>query len=157
MTQIELDDIDTLILDILMKDSRAKLVTIAKAVNKNESTVRKRIENLRASGVIKRFTAEINPAKLGYNVVALVGVDVETQIYLKVAEAILKLESEECRLISVHTATGAYMIMFEIWAPDATALFRFIKTKVEPIEGITRVNPAMLFERLEPGYVPGSD
>lgn len=145
----ELDEIDRQILEILLESGREKFVSIAKVVGKTEATVRKRIENLRTSGVIKRFTTEINPTKLGYNVVTLVGIDVDPQHYLTAANEIKNLESEDCRLISVYTTSGAYMIMFELWAPDAAALMRFIETKVKVIQGITHVSPAMLLERLE--------
>lgn len=153
----ELDETDTQILEILLKNGREKFVSIAKAVGKTEATVRKRIKSLKASGVIKKFTTEVNPSKLGYNVVSLVGVDVEPPHYLTAADEIQKLESEDCRLISVYTTSGAYMIMFEIWAPDAAALLRFINSNVNPIKGITRVSPAMLLERLDPDIVTGSD
>ncbi len=142
-----LDKTDKQILEILFTNSREKFVAIAKAVNKTEATVRKRIENLRASGVIKYFTTEVNPAKIGYNVVAIVGVDVDPQNYLTATEKILRLESDNCRLISVYSTSGAHMIMFEIWTPDSLALNHFIENKIKPIKGITRVSPAILLER----------
>lgn len=53
-----MDEIDREILDILREDARTSYVDIADRVDLTEGAIRKRMENLKEDGVIKRFTIE---------------------------------------------------------------------------------------------------
>jgi DNA-binding Lrp family transcriptional regulator len=54
-----MDETDREILEILEKDGRASYTTIANIVGVSEGTVRNRVENMQGSGVIEKFTVEI--------------------------------------------------------------------------------------------------
>lgn len=60
----ELDEKDKEILRILTRDSRASYVEIARELNMSEGAVRKRIDNLLKTGIIKKFTIETNVPSL---------------------------------------------------------------------------------------------
>lgn len=55
---VKMDEIDLKILNILKEDARRKYVEIAKAVGLSEGAVRRRIKQLRKTGVIRKFTVE---------------------------------------------------------------------------------------------------
>lgn len=73
----EIDELDLKILKLLEEDGRLAFMDIAKKLRLSESTIRKRVQALKDNGVIKRFTVEIDPAKIGLNTVAIVGIDVD--------------------------------------------------------------------------------
>jgi Lrp/AsnC family transcriptional regulator for asnA, asnC and gidA len=73
----EIDELDLKILKLLEEDGRLAFMDIAKKLRLSESTIRKRVQALKENGVIKRFTVEIDPAKIGLNTVAIVGIDVD--------------------------------------------------------------------------------
>jgi DNA-binding Lrp family transcriptional regulator len=54
------DELDTKIIEELKKDSRSSNVDIAKSIGLTEGAVRRRINHLIESGVIKRFTVEVS-------------------------------------------------------------------------------------------------
>ncbi|WP_127794061.1 Lrp/AsnC family transcriptional regulator [Agromyces sp. LHK192] len=69
-----LDGIDREIVALLHENARLPNVDLAKQVGISPSTCLARVRSLRERGVIVRYTAEINPAALGFTLQALVSV-----------------------------------------------------------------------------------
>ncbi len=140
-----MDSKDLMIISILEENARTPYVEIAKRVGISESSVRKRIKKLERAGVIKKYTAVVDPSKLGYSMVAIVGVDVVPEKYLAVVEALAKFPEVK----KVFASTGDHMIMMEVWARDARHLNELIHTKYGRIEGVVKLCPAILLERIK--------
>lgn len=140
-----LDETDKGILEILRKNARAAYMDIAKKLKVSESTIRKRVKELEKQGVIKKYSAIVDPSKLGYGSVAMVGIDVRPEKFLDVAKKLTEYENVKF----VATSSGDHMIMTEIWMENSSGLRNFISAKVESIEGVTRTCPAILMERLK--------
>ncbi len=138
------DETDLRILKILEADSSIPYTEIARRLGLSESTVRKRVASMLEEGVIRRFTVVLDPSKVGYNTVAIVGIDVEP----KLLEAAQRLaEIPEARYVA--TSTGDHMIMTEIWARDGRDLSRIISERVGRIEGVRRICPSIVLERFK--------
>ena len=139
------DERDMLIIDILQENARTPYTEIAARLGVGESAIRKRVKALEEAGVIESYTIVVNPAKLGYNSVSLVGLDVEPTHFLDVA--IRMTEFPEVKFVA--TSTGDHMIMTEIWLKDGRALGEFIAEKIGKLEGVHRVCPAVIMEKLK--------
>ena len=61
-----LDRIDAAVLDQLAQDARASFARIGAQVNLSASAVKRRVDRLRARGVIDGFTVRLDPAALGW-------------------------------------------------------------------------------------------
>lgn len=140
-----IDEKDMKILEILRENARTPLTDIATTLGVSESTIRKRVRALEDRGVIKRYTIVVDPAKLGYDSVSFVGLDVEPTHFLDVA--IKMTEFPEVRFVA--TSTGDHMIMTEIWLKDGRELGKFIAEKIGRLEGVQRVCPAVILEKLK--------
>lgn len=140
-----LDETDMEILEILRKNARTAYLDMAKKLRISESTVRKRVKDLEKQGVIKKYSAIVDPSKLGYGSVALVGIDVRPEKFLDVAKKLTEYENVKF----VATSSGDHMIMTEIWMENSSDLRNFISAKIEGMEGVTRTCPAILTERLK--------
>lgn len=140
-----LDETDMGILEVLRKNARAPFLGIAKKLRISESTIRKRVKELEKNGIIKKYSAIVEPSKLGYGSVALVGIDVRSEKFLEVAKKLTEYDNVKF----VATSTGDHMIMTEIWMENSNDLRNFISSKIESIEGVTRTCPAILMERLK--------
>jgi Lrp/AsnC family transcriptional regulator for asnA, asnC and gidA len=139
------DEVNLAILKFLQEDASMPFTEIARKLKISESTVRKRVEKLKQEGVIKRFTVIIDPSKIGLNTVAIVGVDVDPS---KLLEASQKMcEFPETRYVA--TSTGDHMIMTEIWARDGRELTKIISEKIGAIDGIKKICPAIILEKLK--------
>ena len=81
-----MDKIDLGIIELLSKNSRTPYMSIAKKLKVSESTIRKRVFNLEKKGVIKKYSLVVDTAKIGFENIALIGVDVTAEKYLDVAK-----------------------------------------------------------------------
>ncbi|MBS7624045.1 MAG: Lrp/AsnC family transcriptional regulator [Candidatus Bathyarchaeia archaeon] len=139
------DDTDLAILKLLQEDASMPFTEIARQLRVSESTVRKRVERLMREGVIKKFTVIVNPSKIGFNAVALIGIDADPSRILEVAKRLCDLP--ETRYVA--TSTGDHMIMVEVWAKNTMDLMRIIDEKIGAIDGVRRVCPALILEKLK--------
>jgi Lrp/AsnC family transcriptional regulator for asnA, asnC and gidA len=140
-----LDEKDLEIIRVLQANARTPFLELARRLRMSESAVRKRVSRLEREGVIERYTVVVNPSKLGYNAVAIVGLDVTPDKYLAVVESLAGLE----QVRSVVTSTGDHMIMAEVWARDNRELAYILLQKIGKLEGVTRVCPAIVLERIK--------
>ncbi|MHA1713972.1 MAG: winged helix-turn-helix transcriptional regulator [Candidatus Ranarchaeia archaeon] len=140
-----LDSVDQEILKILQEDARTTYTSIARQLKLSESTIRHRVTRLESSGVIKKYSIIIDPKRIGYHGIALVGLDVDPPKFLEVAMTLT--EMPEIR--TVTTSTGDHMIMCEIWTRDGAELARFITDRIGALDGVTKICPAIIHERLK--------
>jgi Lrp/AsnC family transcriptional regulator for asnA, asnC and gidA len=139
------DDLDLKILGLLESDGSLSFIEIAKRLKLNDSTIRKRVINLKERGVIKRFVAIIDPSKIGLNTVAIVGIDVEPSMLLKSAQKLCEIQ--EIKYVAL--SAGDHMIMTKIWAKDGKELSRLISDKIGKIEGVKRTCPSIIIEEIK--------
>jgi Lrp/AsnC family transcriptional regulator for asnA, asnC and gidA len=140
-----MDEKDLKIIEILEKNARTPYTEIASILGISEGTVRNRIEKLGREGVIKRYTIEVDPKKMGYQTIVLLGMDVEPKHFLSAAEELSKLDCVKW----IYTSTGDHMIMAEVWAKDTADLNRMISEKISKIEGVMDLCPAILMEKIK--------
>lgn len=141
----DVDKLDLEILRMLQGDSRIPFTEIAKKLKLSESTIRKRVQALQKKGVIKKFTVEIDPSKIGIRTVAIVGVDIDPTELLTAAQKLCEIK--EVR--AVATSTGDHMIMTEIWTKDGRELTKLISEKIAKIDGVKKICPAIILEKLK--------
>lgn len=140
-----LDERDIKIIEILRRDARTPFTEIARQLRVSEATIRKRVEALERKGVIKGYTIVVDPAKMGYNTVALVGINTNPDMFLDVAHKLT--EFEEIKFVA--TSTGDHMIMTEIWTKNGRELSELISEKIGKIPGITHIRPAIILEKIK--------
>lgn len=139
------DALDMKILKLLEKDGRISFTEVSKNLKLNESTIRKRVLRLQERRVIKKFSVDLDPSKIGLNTVAIVGVDVEPVKLIEAAQEICEIP--ETRYVA--TSTGDHMIMTEIWAKDGRELTKLISNRIGKIEGVKKICPAIILEKLK--------
>ncbi len=142
---MKIDDIDLQIIDILRTDARTPYTEIARRLGISEATVRRRIKNLEERGVIAGYTAVVEPAKMGFSTVAMVGINTTPDSFLEVVQKLAELREVKW----LATSTGDHMILAEVWARDGRELTEVLSRKVGRIEGIVHVRPAIILERLK--------
>jgi DNA-binding Lrp family transcriptional regulator len=69
---VRLDDTDRGIIAALTADARASFAEVGQAVSLSAPAVKRRVDRLRAAGVIKGFTAVVDPAAVGWTTEAFV-------------------------------------------------------------------------------------
>ena len=57
-----MDELDRRILDHLREDARTSFDAIGAAIGLSASAVKRRVDRMKASGVIRRFTVDVDPS-----------------------------------------------------------------------------------------------
>ena len=141
---VRISEKDLAIIDFLMKDARMPYTEIARRLGVTEAAVRKRVKKLEEEGIIKGYRARVDAKKIGYKIVAEIGFDIEPEKYVSVI-AEVKGWPEVKRMKST---TGDHMVVMECWFHDSDEMVRFVR-KLEGLEGVQRVCPAILVEELK--------
>jgi Lrp/AsnC family transcriptional regulator for asnA, asnC and gidA len=139
-----MDEKDEFILNTLLANSRTPMTHMARELGMTEAGVRKRISKLERIGAIRSYTAIIDPYFIGYNSVALVGIDATPERLISVYEEVKQMPKiRYCAL-----TTGDHMIMFEIWCKSSEELNEFLNG-IAKIEGVSRICPAIFLKQVE--------
>jgi len=133
-------NINNEILRILKNNSRASYTEIGKMLNLSEGTIRKRVRKMIEEGVIKKFTIIIDYKKLG-KVESLTGINVSPESLLKVIEEIKKID----KIDKIYLTSGDHTLIVDIIADSFEELDK-IHRKIENIEGVMKVYPALILE-----------
>ena len=140
-----IDEKNARIIEILRANARTPCTQIARDITLSEGAVRKRISALEKRGIIKKYVAVVDPKKMGYGSITILGLDVEPTALLNVANEVAKIAEAHV----VYTSTGDHMIMAEIWARDGKELSEILANKIGAIEGIKRMCPAIILEKVK--------
>lgn len=132
------------LINLLRENSRTSYVDLARHFRVSETAVRKRMKKLEDDGVIRKYTIEIEPKKLGMQVNAIIGVDTKPEKYMQTIESLRKMED----VMNLFSSSGDHMILAECWFKNSWQLGKFIK-EVESMEGVTRTCPAIIVEKIK--------
>ena len=140
-----MDELDLKIVSALRLNGRAKYLRLAKDFGVTEATIRNRVLELEKSGVILGYSAVVDSRRIGFDAVAFIGLGVEPLRFLKVVEALSKMEE----ITFLATATGEHMVLMEVWMRSQADVTRFINDKIAVMDGITKISPTILLERMK--------
>jgi Lrp/AsnC family transcriptional regulator for asnA, asnC and gidA len=145
-----LSELDRSIIALLQDDGRRSFSSLARELSATEKTVRKRVNELRESGVIQ-ITVVTNPALLGFSTIALLGLTVDrvrpvTDIALDLVDV------DDVSYVSV--TAGRYDAMVEIMAQDLAALERVLDSRIATVNGVRHIEafPYLRMPYSEPDF-----
>jgi Lrp/AsnC family transcriptional regulator for asnA, asnC and gidA len=128
---VELDDHDRELIGLLQEDARANYQALAKSTGLSPATVRRRVERLISSGAVRLVAVPYWP-RLGFNLIAFVGISVELSRLKQVASEISKMDE----FYWIAMTTGDYDLLAEIVLPTNRDVAEFVTERIAPIEGI---------------------
>ncbi len=131
------DGIDEKIIHILQNDARRSFVVIANEIGLSESAVRRRIKHLTDSGIIKKFTIELDDT-LKTSAITLISID-STANTSTIIQQLLKLKD----IKTIYEITGQYDIATIISAPTIVDINNCID-EVRKIDGIADTNTVII-------------
>jgi Lrp/AsnC family leucine-responsive transcriptional regulator len=147
------DKIDMAILRVLLLDSRKTLQEIGTEVGLSPTSCWTRIKKLEAQGVIKRYTIDVDPAKLGYHDSVIVQVTLESHTdetlydFGRVLATIPEIQ--EAYLVS-----GDYDYYIRIAVRDTRDYERLLREKLYKIPGIRHSKSHFVLRVLKETSVP---
>ncbi|MDQ0456094.1 Lrp/AsnC family transcriptional regulator [Rhizobium paknamense] len=118
-----MDQIDRKILDLLVDDSRRSLAEIGEGVGLSPSSVNDRIRRLTQQGVVKRFTVEVDHAKIGLPITAFVFVQLHTEAS---EEAFRAFAASHAAVEECHHLTGGWSYLLKLRLRDLQDIETFL-------------------------------
>ena len=141
-----LDRIDRKLLRELQADGRATNVELAERVSLSHTPCLRRVRKLEAKGVIKRYTAIVDPEAVGLRVGAFAFVKLDRNTATKAAafeRAVAALsEVMECCVV-----TGGHDYVLRIVATDLGAYERFLKERLAAVEGVADIETMIILSQ----------
>lgn len=135
---MKLDDIDRRILRVLQRDGRIANNELAKAVGLSPSPCLRRVRLLEETGVIDRYVAVVNPAKIGNKLILFARIWLSAQdedtIGHFVKEVVKLPEVMECYLM-----LGDCDVLVRVIAEDIEGYRRFQSEHLSRIRGVQNV------------------
>ena len=128
---VGLSEADRELIRILQRDGRTPFVELTRAVGLPEKNVRRRVAELRKSGII-HITAVSNPEMLGYRVAALICVNCVHRLPSEVASEFAELDVVDYVIVT----TGRFDVMVEVFC---LSLAHLRETAEEQIRGVAGV------------------
>jgi len=139
-----LDDVDRKILNILQTDARTPFSKIAKMLNLSESTVHIRIKRMKEAGVIRGFYVDIDPDKIGMNVLAYVLIKADPKKY----ENVLKIITEIKEVQEVYDVTGEYYSLIKVRVNSKEELAKVLDM-IGNLDGVTSTYTMVVLRTLK--------
>ncbi|MGE4496572.1 MAG: Lrp/AsnC family transcriptional regulator [Deferribacterales bacterium] len=140
-----IDETDVQILNLLAENSRISYADIAKAVGMKSPSVIERIKWLETEGILTGYTAQINYKKLGYDILAFIGIFIDNADNIADFEHHLKKLGKE--IIGCHHVTGEYTMLIKVIVKNTEALSTLIK-KLRNTPGVTKTNTILVFSTI---------
>jgi DNA-binding Lrp family transcriptional regulator len=135
---------DRVLFSELARDGRASYTELAQATHWHESTVRRRVEELRAAGVLY---LDVDMDEAAY------GIGTRAQLWMSVAPARLAAVGEALahhpEVPFVAAVTGANNLVASVLFPDDYALYRYLTERIASLDGVNAVEVAPIIRTVK--------
>jgi DNA-binding Lrp family transcriptional regulator len=141
---LRLDDLDRKIIAHLMENGRESFAALGQRVGLSTAATKRRVDRLRQEGVIRRFTAEIEPAALGWTIEAFVELYCEGRVPPDRMRELVRTIPE---VVEAWTVTGESDGIVLVRATDA-AHFEKVLGLIRTHPGVSRTRSAIVLSHL---------
>jgi DNA-binding Lrp family transcriptional regulator len=114
----EIDPLDARLLLMLRAHPRIGLVEVARRLGVARGTVQARLDKLQARGVITGFGPDVEPARMGYPVLAFVSLEIVQGRLNEAVEGLMRVPE----VLEAHGVTGDRDLLCRVVARDNTHL-----------------------------------
>ena len=129
-----LDELDLRLVDLLQRDGRATQLELSRAVGLSQPAVAERIRKLEDRGVITGYTARVDASKLGKDITAFIGVNIEHPKYFEgFAKKVLALPD----VLECHRVAGQDSYLLKVKTANTKSLDSLLVDTLRTIAGVT--------------------
>ena len=140
---LNIDKLDLKIIQQLTQDASLSYAELGKQLFVSAGTIHVRIKKLQEMGVISGMKFHVDLKKLGYDVIAFIGIYLEkSSLYDTVAKDLKKIPE----IVRMNYTTGNYSIFAEIVCKDIAQLRTILHDELQKIKGIERTETFISLE-----------
>ena len=142
-----MDAIDTQIVALMRENSRRSFQDIGKQVSLSAPAVKRRVDRLERMGVLKGYTAVVDPAAMGWSTHAFVALYCEGRMSAGEVRSAVDAHPE---VVAAYTVAGEASAVLHVRAED-TAHLEAALERIRDADGVVRTQTQVvlstLFER----------
>jgi Lrp/AsnC family transcriptional regulator, leucine-responsive regulatory protein len=138
---VVIDERDRQILHLIQRDASLAQAEIARQVGLSTAAVHERLKKLETSGVIRRWTAVLEPAAVGASVTAFVEVFVD---HPRHEPALLERIATLDEVLECHHVTGEFSLLLKARVHDMEALRQLLLHQLGSLEGVNRTRTVVV-------------
>jgi Lrp/AsnC family transcriptional regulator for asnA, asnC and gidA len=136
-----MDELDRRLMIELAKDARQSSAELSSKLDVSATTVRRRIRQLQDRRIIT-LAAIPDPLQLGYNLTAIIALEVDLNKIDRVAESLATREN--VRYVSL--CTGNHDIFIGAWFRSSAELKQFVKDYIGDLPGIRKTETFIVLD-----------
>jgi Lrp/AsnC family leucine-responsive transcriptional regulator len=148
MHSSKLDEIDRRILIHLQRDARATLVKLSKIAYLSSPQCYRRIKRLEQNGIIKRCVALLDREKMGFGVMASVGLTRDKE-HSPATPSFDTLLNRLPEVLECYTVTGDFDYLLKVVAKDLKEFNVFLNERLLKIPGVVSIRSAICLEEIK--------
>jgi Lrp/AsnC family leucine-responsive transcriptional regulator len=141
-----MDNLDYRILDMLQRDGRATQLELSRAVGLSQPAVAERIRKLEERGVITGYAARVDAGKLGKDITAFIGVNIEHPKYF---EGFSKKVMAMPEVLEAHRVAGQDSYILKVKTATTKTLDQLLVETLRTISGVTRTHTTIVLTSIK--------
>jgi len=143
---MNLDQRDHEILALVQQDAKMPQAEIGRRVGLSTASVNERLKKLEQAGVIRRYTALVDPQAVGASLVAFIEVSIEHPRYEPALIEHMRalIDVQEC-----HHITGEFSLLLKVRVRDMHALRELLLHQLNSREGVRQTRTIMVLETVK--------
>ena len=145
---VKLDEIDIKLLNFLQKDGKVNTKELCQMLNLSKTPVYERIHRLEKEGVITGYSAQINPKKVGFNLVVFCNVSLavhDDEHIARFRSDINKIDE----ILECYSTGGFYDILLKVVLKDLEEYNTFIFEKLTKVHGISKIQSSIVLSEMK--------
>lgn len=143
-----IDSIDKEILNIVQRDARTSNADIARQVELAPSAVLERIRKLEERGVIRGYSADIDPKVLSYGLTAIIAVRT-SECGAGVGEELAAIPEVQ----EVHEVAGDDCFYIKVRTQDTESLGVLLREKIKAVDNIVNTRTTVVLKTFKEGSI----
>jgi Lrp/AsnC family leucine-responsive transcriptional regulator len=141
-----MDALDYRIVDMLQRDGRATQLELSRAVGLSQPAVAERIRKLEERGVIMGYAARVDATKLGKDITAFIGVNIE---HPKHFEGFAKKVLAMPEVLEAHRVAGQDSYILKVKTQNTKTLDQLLVETLRTISGVTRTHTTIVLTSIK--------
>lgn len=140
-----MDDVDRRLLALLVADGRLSMREVAGRAHISRANAYARLERLRADGVLRGFTARVDPAALGRGLAAFVSVKLPQHSWKDFRAAAVQLPEVD----HVFLVSGDSDCLLLVRTGDAEGLRDLVLDRLQAMPAVLSTQTVFVFEEID--------
>ncbi len=136
-----MDSIDHVLVQRLQENGRATQLELAREVGLSQPAVAERIRKLEKRGILRGYTARVDPAALGKDICAFVGVAIEHPKYF---DAFTRKVLTLTDVLECHRVAGADSYLLKVRTENTRTLDELLVKTLRTIPGVTQTHTTIV-------------